>query len=65
MSVRKLNVDITRYKPKLRHYWIAYGVISGRSGHVDRGPEWSFFKGLHAIATALAHVEAGDFEEVA
>jgi hypothetical protein len=48
----------------VRFYWRAYGIISGRTGHVSKGPKWTFWKGLREIAKSKQRYHRGELEEV-
>ncbi len=45
-----------------RFYWRAYGVITGRSGHASRGPQWTFWRGLRAIAGSMQRLHRGELK---
>lgn len=49
----------------VRFYWRAYGVISGRNGHVSKGPQWTFWRGLHEIAKSMQRLHRGELKPYA
>lgn len=46
----------------IRFYWQALGAISGRCGHVSKGPNWSFWPGLRSIAKSMQRLHRGELK---
>lgn len=46
----------------IRFYLAAWGVVSGRSGHVSKGPKRTLWAGLREIAKSMQRLHRGELK---